>query len=92
MPANEPTDPARVPPAWPAWLRWSERAIMIQAFCSIIPNHVLGWSHPAYRYWMYVSLILVVAVTIRRIISVERMRPGRNAPHPFDDIDPTGLG
>ncbi len=60
---------------WPPWLRWVERLILVQAFCSIIPGHVLGRPEVGYRYWMYVSLVLVVGVTLRRIISLARRRP-----------------
>jgi len=64
---------------WPAWLRWLERLIMIQAFCSLIPGHVLGWPSAGYRYWMYVSLVLLLGVTLRRIVGLERLRPDRDS-------------
>ena len=76
---------------WPRWLRWLERLIMIQAFCSIIPGHVLGWPGAGYRYWMYVSLVLVLGVTIRRIVSLERLRPDRTVRPPDRDSGPTHL-
>ncbi len=64
---------------------------MIQAFCSIIPAHVLGWPGAGYRYWMYVSLALLVGVTIRRIVSLERMRPRQRIEDLRGDADPTHL-
>ncbi len=72
---------------WPAWLRWLERLIMVQALCSVVPAHLLGWPGAGYRWWMYISLVLVLAVTIRRAVSLGRMRPGRSR-----DLPGRGLG
>lgn len=76
---------------WPRWLQWIERLIMIQAFCSIIPTHVLGRPEAGYWYWMYVSLVLIAGVTIRRIVSLERLRRDRDARLRDRDPDPTHL-
>jgi hypothetical protein len=74
---------------WPGWLRWLERLILVQAFCSIIPTYVLGRPESGYHCWMHVSLVLVAAVAIRRIVSLRRMRPAGPSQEPDRDSCPT---
>jgi len=52
---------------------------MVQAFLSLWPQ-LLRWPGAGYRWWMYLSLIALIPVTVRRIMAFRRLRPPEQGP------------
>ena len=56
---------------------WGEDIFIILCIASLWPT-IIGWSHPAYEFLLYVALIGLVVIFVRR---VRRFRKAREELH-----------
>jgi len=63
---DEPRKARRRRPLW-------ETASIFLALASLWPAHILGWSHPGWRWFSYIMLALMIVIFVRRIRAFQRL-------------------